>query len=158
MGELRFQTSTRRTGLKRVAKVAVIDDRDEFDAALADALRLVGAEREHALNEPDGWRSDAVTMGRETWEDRDPREHMVTMMFWTPAITAHIIAHEATHAAMLIYSIDSYRIYSRAASHLHVANEQIPYMVGDFFAGIASRVLAAGINLDTGRPGGRQPV
>lgn len=147
----RFQVSTRRTGILRVVKVAVIDDRDTFLAEVDRVLAAAGGDREHDVPEPSGWQVDACTIARADWSDRDPRSHQATILFWTPAIDVGKIAHEATHAAMHIYSIDGFRDHARASAHLHIGNEQVPYIVSDLSSSIMRRVLALGLDLKPGR-------
>jgi hypothetical protein len=148
---LRFQVTTRRTGIRRIVKVVIIEDRDAFKLEVDRVLKAAGGDRESDLPEPAGWQVEACCISRATWEDRDPRAHQATIIFWAPEIDASKIAHEAAHAALHLYSIDSYRDYARASAHLHIGNEQIPYIISDLTAAIFSRVLGAGIDLPPGR-------
>lgn len=152
MTDLAFQTSTRRTGIRRIVRVRIIEDRDRFRTAATRAILAAGGHLGQVPVEPDGWQADAYTIaGTARWSDRDARPHQATILFWGPVLDAGKIAHEAAHAALHIYSIDQYREHARAAAHVHIGNEVIPYIVGDLTTAICERVLRAGVNLTPGK-------
>lgn len=134
----RFQVSTRRTGLLRIVKVELYDEADEFNAAYAKAWTRHNGVRHDV---PQGYSVLGTVIPRLDWEDRDPRPYQARMLLRLDSITATLIAHEAAHAAMHIYSIDGYRDHARASVHLHGGNEMVPYMVGDIFSGVAQRIV-----------------
>lgn len=141
----RFQVSTRRTGLLRIVRVEVLEP-GEFRAAYFREWARRNASTSHL----DGYDVLATVLPRLDWEDRDPRPYQARMLFRADHLTATVIAHEATHAALHLYSIDSYRDHARASAHLHVGNEVVPYLVGDIFAGIAQRMSTADGRLQVG--------
>lgn len=147
MSTLDFQISTRRTDILRTIRVTVYDDHAEFNAA----FRRESSRRQLSTDVPENFQVDACCLPRMDHEDRDPRAYQLRIMFARPALTATVIAHEATHAALHIYSIDSYRDHARATAHLHVGNELIPYMVGDIFSAIARRLIHEGHDLNVGQ-------
>lgn len=143
---LRFQLTTRRTGLRRIVKVAIHDDQASMEA---EYYRLAGIAQLIA-DVPQTYMVHGACFPRRDWTDRDPRPHQATILLSFEHVTATVIAHEATHAAMHIYSIDSYRDHARASAHLHGGNEVVPYLVGDIFSAITERVVASGHDLVVG--------
>ncbi len=143
---IRFQVSTRRTGRLRIVKVEILPDEATFQRR----YRALGLAAALLVDVPDDYRVDGACIPRRTWEDRDPRPHQVTLLFLGEQITASLIAHEATHAAAHLYSIDRYRDHARASAHLHIGNEPLAYLVADIFSEVARKTQEAGINLVVG--------
>lgn len=148
-----FQVSTNRTGIHRVVKVQLFDTIDELRAAYE---RLEGVNLGADPHPPTAcmipWvRKGAAGARGSAWEDRDPRPHLATLWFAADTVTAVELAHEATHAAAHLYSVDCYRDNARASAHLHGWNEPIAYLVADIFGAVAIRFIDYGISLDVGR-------
>lgn len=143
---MRFQVSTRRTGHLRVVKVDIFDEYADF----LETYHRYGKQAGYVTEVPDGYQIDGACISRKDWDDRDPNPYQARILLAWPTITASIIAHEITHAALHLYSIDSYRDHSRAAAHVNISNEVIPYIVGDLFAAISHRILASGADLNVG--------
>jgi hypothetical protein len=143
---LRFQLTTRRTGLRRIVKVAIHDDPASMDVE----YRRLSRRAELISDVPDAYVVHGACFPRREWEDRDPRAHQVTILLNLEHVTATVIAHEATHAAMHLYSIDCYRDHARASVHLVGGNEIVPYLVGDIFSAITNRLLQTGHELRAG--------
>lgn len=141
---LSFQVSTRHTGVLRVVKVRVYPDRKAF---YAEYVRLMGKPLEELTKDHPGQDIDGLCISRNGWVDRDPRAHQATILLFEPTVTAAIIAHEVTHAAMHLYFVDRVRNSARAAAHMSIANEPVAYMVGDMFKTITNRLISEGIAL-----------
>lgn len=145
VGRVRFQVSTHRTGIKRVVRVVLHDTEDSLERAFV---------RRHP---GEAFTTDGITTGAffdlpATWEDRDPNPRVGGTIHLPPEPTMTLIAHEATHAAMHIYSIDGYRDHARASAHLNGHNEAVAYMVGDIAGGIGAWMLDHARRVDIGRP------
>lgn len=132
----RFSVSTRRTGLLRVIKVEVYDTREELAAVYERLWRQVGAK----VTDADLETVAASVVPRTDWEDRDPRPYQARMLLCAETLTATVMAHEAAHVAMHLYSMDNYRDHARASAHLHGSNEVVPYIIGDVFSAVAQRI------------------
>ena len=131
MSERRFQVSTRRTGVRRVVKVRVFDSAAELQEAAA----VYGGTAIESWSKAGG-----ATISRHgPWEDRDPRPFQATIFLARDQLTLDVIAHEATHAAAHLYSIDGYRDNARASAHLRLANEPLAYLVSDIFTAIVGQ-------------------
>lgn len=150
MTDLDFRISTRRTGIRRLIRVSIYAEHADFMTAYHRESRRRGL----ADGTPDGYRVEGACLPAfTTWEDRDPRPYQARILLALEYATAATIAHEATHAALHLYSVDCYRDNARAGAHLHVGNEIIPYTVGDIFVAIAQRLLDAGHALHVGTSG-----
>lgn len=140
----RFQVSTNRTGLHRTIQVRLYDD----PSALLAAFR-----RAHP-DEPDqpGYETGAFFVTPDDWEDCDPRASVGGTMHLPAGADLVLIVHEATHAAMHIYSIDGYRQHARATAHLTAWNETVPYLVGDIVGKIVGWMHAHDLQVTVGDP------
>lgn len=145
----RFTVSTRRTGILRVVRVDVLEP-DEFERLYQREWRRRGIDHREIVVAGQDLVVQGTVIPRLDWVDRDPRPYQARMLLSRPALTGTLIAHEATHAALHLYSIDSYRGHARASAHLHIGNELIPYLVGDLFSAILQRLDLGGEPLPTG--------
>lgn len=124
---MRFQVSTRATGMRRVVKVVVFDTVEQM--------------REHLSKQrgcpPGYWdKAGAATGFRDEWDDKDPRPFQATIYLNRDHLNLTTIAHECVHAAMHFYSIDGYREHARASAHLHGGNEPVAYAASELFSAI----------------------
>jgi hypothetical protein len=143
----RFQLSTNRTGTHRVVRVELFDTLEQLREA-AVARGYARADEQHppmALMIP--WQRPEGG-----WEDREPRAHLATLWFARDTVTVVEIAHEATHAAAHLYSVDCYRNHARAAAHLHGWNEPLAYLTADIVGHVCRRLIDEGLDLAVGRP------
>lgn len=131
-----FHVSTRRTGLLRTIRVDVYNTQAEMLTVYERAWRKLAVTRFD-----DAWSVQGSCLpARPMWDDRDPRPYQARILLHHEHLTVAMVVHEATHAAMHIYSIDGYRDHARASAHVRGENEVIPYMVADISTSILNRI------------------
>jgi len=120
----RFRVATTATGIRRQVFVHIYQHQHEMAEAVKNAR---GEEPPHG-----------VTIGgaldiQQSYQWPQPEQApIVVMRLWIGQLTAHIVAHEATHAAAAFYFMDCVRSWdSRARHHLRGDHEPLAYLVGD---------------------------
>ena len=123
---VRFQVSTRASGLRRTIDVYLYDTVEELRAAASNASP------DHSFESTGG----VCQVPSYKW----PRPDLA----WFCVIRLHrkqidfdTVAHEATHAAMEIYHADIMKWNAKARAHFRADNEPIAYLVGE----ITERIL-----------------
>jgi hypothetical protein len=139
MIDAEFSVYTEVTGRNRRVDVEVYDTAEEM--------------RTHGTDTAD-WDASGAHGMTITWSEQDPAdEHFATIRFYRDALTPYVITHEATHAAMKIYSVDMLygknRVKSRATAHMNVHNETICYLVGEISHYIIQGIYEAGLEVVT---------
>jgi hypothetical protein len=130
----RFRVATRASGRRRQVQVHVYDDRAQMAQAHMEARG-----REYDPTADIGGGMATQTTSGFSWPAPDPGPVLVVRL-WTGQLTTRTIAHEATHAAAVIYFLDSMAGWdSRARGILLGNHEPMAYAVGD----ITSDIIAA---------------
>lgn len=134
-----YNREAQRAGIRRAVYVHIYDDRNEMARAHARALGRV-IER---LDEVAGGMAAQTTHGFR-WPSPDPGPVLVIRL-WTGQLTTRTIAHEATHAAAVIYFLDHLDGWeSRARGIMLGNNEPLCYAVGDITADIVQQLYKRG--------------
>jgi hypothetical protein len=128
----RFQLTTRRTGRKRIVKVAVYDTQNLMQTACArESTRRWGfPEPEDITN------AGAVTIYPYVWHDEDLRDHIVSIYLSREQLDLTTIMHEAVHAALFLYSVDCVKQTHKARRHVNGWNERLAYLASEIYSAI----------------------
>lgn len=134
----RFRVATTATGPRRQIWVHVYEDRDEMARAHETA-------RGRVLDPNNVIAGGVVCQQGYRWPKPDPTP-VIVMRLWTGQLTTRTIAHEATHAAALLFFMDCVRGWdSRARPYLMGDNEPLAYAVGDISSDVIGHLYRLGL-------------
>lgn len=134
-----YSDEAQASGTRRNIYVHIYDDVNEMRAAHAMALGKGLETLDHCA----GGMAAQTTHGYH-WSKPDPGPVLVIRL-WTGQLTTRTIAHEATHAAGVIYFMDHLRGWnSRARGIMLGDNEPLCYAVGDITADIILQLYKRG--------------
>jgi len=133
----RFRVATRSSpdgsGIRRQVYVHVYDDKAEMQKAHAKARGRTWEPGQDVA----GGMAVQTRAGFE-WPSPDPGPVLVIRL-WTGQITTRTIAHEATHAAAVIFFMDHVPGWESRARGIYLGNnEPLAYAVGDITAEIVA--------------------
>lgn len=127
----RFRVATRASGRRRQVYIHVYDDQQQMARAHTEARG-----RQYDPADDIGGGMATQTSSGFSWPSPDPGPVLVIRL-WTGQLTTRTIAHEATHAAAVIYFLDVMAGWdSRARGILLGNHEPMAYAVGDITADI----------------------
>lgn len=136
----RFRVATRASGRRRQVYVHIYDDQAQMAWAHTEARG-----REYDPTDDIGGGMATQTASGFPWPSPDPGPVLVIRL-WTGQLTTRTIAHEATHAAAVIYFLDVMAGWdSRARGILLGNHEPMAYAVGDITADIIARLYGLGL-------------
>ncbi|WP_146067348.1 hypothetical protein [Arthrobacter sp. SX1312] len=120
----RFRVATRASGIRRQVWVHVYDDVDEL-------ARAHNKDRGRPYDPDEDIGGGLASVGGWHWPQPDPGPVLV-MRLWTKQLTTRTVAHEATHAAAVLFFADHVGGWdSRARTFFLGDNETLAYLIGD---------------------------
>lgn len=140
----RFRVATRASGdgvgIRRQVYVHIYDDLVELQKAHAKALGHEWVEGENVA----GGMASQTRVGF-SWPKPDPGPVLVIRL-WTQQLTTRTIAHEAGHAAAVIFFMDHLPGWDSRARGIYMGNnEPLCYAIGDITAEIVSGLYKIGL-------------
>ncbi|KQQ22547.1 hypothetical protein ASF48_05015 [Rathayibacter sp. Leaf299] len=134
----RFRVATTATATRRQVWVHVYEDRQEMARAHTTA-------RDMPYDPDNDIHGGVVCQQGFHWPSPQPGP-VIVMRLWTGQLTTRTIAHEATHAATILFFMDYIRGWdSRARPYLMGDNEPLAYAIGDISADVIAHLYRLGL-------------